>query len=404
MGFKDIIMFQIASAGKTLGVELREYINRHLEKVRSYSKQAYSKARKKISYEGYLRLNEVLLEKYYTEENYKTYKGRVLYGLDGCQIQLPYSGEITKKYGKLNKEENQINSSKTSVIYDLLNGLILSSELKESTSCERTNAMMQLENIKEKYNKRERIVVADRGYPSLEFFCFLKQMGYEFVIRYNGKEFLRETMEFHQRETEDEEIEIKFAYKKREEKYWVKKYIEKYEEKAIRLRLIKIKLPNEETEYLITSILKEEEFSVEDFNKIYSYRWNEEVSFNFHKTAAMIENFSGKSKESVVQDYYSQILVINIHSLIVEDAQREVEEEKKNKDLKYSEYKINKRVSYGILKDEIYSLLTSRNWNKKYKELVKEAKKHKIAVIPGRSFKRKRKGNLKFPFAKKRVI
>jgi hypothetical protein len=56
------------------------------------------------------------------------------------------------------------------------------------------------------------------------------------------------------------------------------------------------------------------------------------------------------------------------------------------------------------MKDSIMKLLTSKNWKKEYNRLIKEAKKHKIAVIKNRSFPRKKKGNLKYPMNKKRAL
>jgi len=74
-----------------------------------------------------------------------------------------------------------------------------------------------------------------------------------------------------------------------------------------------------------------------------------------------IENFTGKSLETIKQDYYSMVLVANLHSLIIADDQEEVDREtRKNGKLKYEQYKINKSVKFGIMKEQIYDLLTAR--------------------------------------------
>ena len=134
-------------------------------------------------------------------------------------------------------------------------------------------------------------------------------------------------------------------------------------------------------------------------------RWNEEIYFDFQKNIMEIENFTGKSLETIKQDYYSMVLVGNLHSLIIADAQEEVDKETRNNGkLKYEQYKINKSVTFGIMKEQIYDLLTARNWNKQYKLLVRESKKYKIPVIKNRSFPRTKKGNLKYPITRKSVI
>ena len=75
LGFVDIILFQISSASKSLGVELHKYLRSSKIRETAYSKQAYSKARMKIKHSGYIELNNSLLEEYYNSEDYKTYKG-----------------------------------------------------------------------------------------------------------------------------------------------------------------------------------------------------------------------------------------------------------------------------------------------------------------------------------------
>lgn len=358
----------------------------------------------KIKHRGYIELNDALLEEFYSEEDYKTYQGYRLLGIDGSKIEVQYSEEIKKEFGTIFNSKETINASKSVVVYDLLNELVLDSQLNMYNSSERKSAIEQFRRIKEEGKQRRDIVVADRGFPSIELFNELIAEGYDFIIRYSGKEFIKESRALVGSNKDEMEIEISLTEgKNRKENPAIKQQLEKGYPGNIRLRIIKIKLSEKLTEYLITSLLSE--FSIDDFKRIYNLRWNEELYFDFHKNVMEVENFSGKTVESVKQDYYSRILVGNLHRLIVSQAQEEIDEERKNNDkLKYAQYKINKNISFGLMKDSIKDLLTANHWEKQYSALIKEAKRHKIAVIKNRAFPRKKKGNLKYPINKKRAL
>lgn len=407
MNFKEIILFQLKSTGKSLGIELRNYIKEIKETITEYSKQAYSKARMKIKYEGYIELNDAMLKEYYNNE-YKKYKGYRLLGEDGSDIQMHHGEEIRKEFGSINKNEAMVNASKSTVVYDLLNHLVIDAKLNRHSVSERGCAIEQLKKIKEDSKQKKDIIVADRGFPSLEMFIELEKTGYDFVIRYNGNNFLRETISLVNSSENDKTIEISLRYGNRsKENKAIKGILRQGHSETIILRIIKIELPKGTTEYLITSLIDKEVFEIEDFKCIYNYRWNEETYFDFQKNVMHIEDFSGKTVESIKQDYYSRILVGNLHSMIIAEAQDAVDKEKKNKPkLKYKKYKVNKNITFGLMKESIYNLLNedNNNWQKEYESLVQEAKKHTIAVRENRSYPRKKKGNLKYPINIKRAF
>jgi hypothetical protein len=176
----------------------------------------------------------------------------------------------------------------------------------------------------------------------------------------------------------------------------------------MKLRVAKIKLPSGENEYLVTSVLDSKQLQKDDLKQIYGYRWSEEEHFKFQKHSVELENFSGKTSESIRQDYYSKTLILNLHSVLVQEAEKQLAEEQANKkdELKYERYKINRNISYGLVHREIIALLNSENgdWINVYDELIKKIKRYKIPVISGRSNPRKRKWTLKYPTNKRRAI
>jgi len=391
--------------GRTLGLELHNFIEGIKTHNQSYSKQAYSKARMKLRHEGYISLNDILLEEYY-QRDYRTYKGHRLLGVDGSKIELPHGDLIEQEFGKINHDSSAINGAKAIVVYDLLNELLIDSELSKYNVSERAIALEQFERIKVSGKQMKDIVIADRGFPSLEVFVKLMELGYDFLIRYTGQQFLKETLPLV--ESSESELEIEISLTEgyaRQNNLAIKKLLEEGAPEKIKLRIVKIELSDGKSEYLITSLLSRDEHKIDDFNYLYNLRWNEEVFFNFQKNVVEIEKFSGKTVESIKQDYYSRIFVGSLHALIIEDAQAEIDTEiSRDEKLKYSQYKINKTMSFGLLRGSLEELITAKNWHKKYNELVTKIKKHKVPVRNGRTFERLKKGNLKYPNNVRRAI
>ena len=95
--------------------------------------------------------------------------------------------------------------------------IVIDAEMNIYNSSERTSAIKQLKRMKEEGKSRKDIIVADRGFPSLEVFSELLSMDYDFVLRYNGNNFLRERHVLTESKENDLEIEIslKEVYKKK---------------------------------------------------------------------------------------------------------------------------------------------------------------------------------------------
>lgn len=407
MGFEEIILYQLGCRLKSLSVSIAEYLTDTGTSVKNYTKQAYSKARMKIRYEGYIELNDIMQKEYYAERP-KDYKGYRLLGIDGSEIELPHEEAIGRHFGKSNNNEKRINIGWSTILYDLQNKQVVDAVLNPYGKSERRYAIDQLRSMKERGGQLKDIIVADRGFPSLELFIELNKMGYDYVIRYNGGQFLRETVNLQQSNENDIIIEISVNRgNKRSQNPAIKELLRNGCKEAITLRALKIELENGTKEYIITSILERDKFRIEDFNEIYKMRWNQELYYDFQKNVIQIEDFSGKTVESILQDYHSRILVGNIHSMIVEEADKKIDEEVKgNPKLKHREYKANRAVTFGIMKNRIYKMLDEDNngWDTDYDELVQLAVRYRIPTVKNRAYPRKRKGNLKYPLNKKRVI
>lgn len=63
---------------------------------------------------------------------------------------------------------------------------------------------------------------------------------------------------------------------------------------SIKLRLVKVELPNGGYEILLTSLLNEKKVTVSDMKQLYAMRWMTETSFIHLKHKAYIEIFTEK--------------------------------------------------------------------------------------------------------------
>src|SRR3972149_6900629 len=91
---------------------------------------------------------------------------------------------------------------------------------------------------------------------ALQVFVQLQQMGYDFLIRYNGEQFLKELKELVTNDDDDMVIEVTLdGSEKRRKNAELQELLRKGTSRMMRLRVVKIKLPSGGNEYLVASVL-----------------------------------------------------------------------------------------------------------------------------------------------------
>jgi len=395
LSFARLILFQLNLATKSLSVELTRFfrIVGDASVKDSCSKQAYSQARMKMSYEAYSELNEQFVKAYYSDGDFKKYKGIYrLIAIDGSRIQLPTTQPVIERFGYAHNGGKSVAMAMTSVSYDVLNDIVLQSVLSRYESSERLLAEEHITKLRELTPESKDIFLLDRGYPSVYLMLKMRVFGYNFVVRCNAEKFLKEVREFAASGGSDGIIEINLHEGERKSDERIQELVRRHTIHTLRLRIVSITLSGGTVEYLLTSLLDPQQWSRDDLSEVYHLRWNEETYFNFQKNVLEIENFSGKTPEAICQDYYARVLSANINSLLIQEAQTEVDQETQGSARRqYQSYRVNKTVATGILKDEIIAMLFApkQSWLHKYHMLVETIKRHIIPKIPSRSFPRK---------------
>jgi hypothetical protein len=103
-----------------------------------------------------------------------------------------------------------------------------------------------------------------------------------------------------------------------------------------------------------------------------------EVNYDHLKSNINVEEFTGLSEIAIRQDFYSSMFINNLQSIIALDSQEEMDKDSKKKEedtgkkRKY-EYKVNRNLSLGFMKDRVVEIFTSgrESYYEELKELFK---------------------------------
>jgi hypothetical protein len=327
---------------------------------KNITKSAYSQARMNLNAEAFIDLNDLLINEFYTKNTIKLWNQFRLICIDSSTLELPKSNEILNYFG----HDNGIPMARISAMFDPLNEMIVDSTISNYYSSELYLAVDNFDKL-----RPNDLVIMDRGYGARWLFSLLLQKQVDFLIRIQ-KGFGQETDEFFESDEFSKIIEVNDLPIKSKKIHG--------EITPFKFRVVKVILDNGETEVLATSLLDEERYPIQMFKELYFKRWGEETHFNHLKNHLEIGNFTGLSSLTVKQDFYANMLISNVQSLVLQDAQKELENQHK----KY-EYKINKNLSLGYMKDRVIDILKNKEHNK-YEELVKLFLIEPVPIRPDR--------------------
>ena len=392
--FSSLILFMLNLVKQTLQKELTNFISLISSSKENITKSAFSQSRKKLRAEAFIELNETLIESFYEDDDFKKWKGFRLLAIDGTCLTLPQSNEIIKDFGFAKNNVNPesiIPMAKVSSFYDLLNGIIIDSQIDQYKISEFMLAINHLDKV-----GKNDLIILDRGYAATWFFIYMNLKNVDYIVRLQ-RNFLQEFDSFWNSKKMSEIITLERCSEKSIKALEILGI--KFE--SFKIRLVKVILDNGEIEVLVTSLLDEEKYPYTEFKDLYFSRWGIETNYDHLKNNVAIENFTGLSTLSVTQDFFANMFIVNLQSVIINDVQTEIDEEKK--ETKY-EYKINRNLSLGFMKDRVIKILLSNN-SKGYEELKKLFKLEPVPIRNGRKFERKFKlTKRKYSITKKKAI
>lgn len=381
--FKQLIVFILTLPKKSLSVELNDFFKINNLKELPISKQAFSKAREKVSETVFKDILDITVNTRYESGNIKLYKGYRILAEDGSTVELPIKKNLIDHFGVQSNQKKDVPMARISTIVDVLNDIIIDCDICEYTLKnrkdnkdleqkimgidERNMAIKHLDKLKNGF-KYKNIILYDRGYPGRELIKELEDNKQFFVMRVSNA-FLKNVVSAPMGESV-----VEYEYKK----------------KTYKLRVLKSPLNSGTVETLITN-LPFEEFTFDELNKLYFMRWGVETKYAEIKNKLKLKNFSGLKVITIKQDFLATIIFCNIAGYLKTYIDYEIEASNINKNNKYKQ-KTNKNVLFGAIKSNLGELLLNKI--KKHdliKEIVAVCKRSRSYIDPNRTNERTRK-------------
>ena len=361
MGFKDFVWYLIMQKGRTTSMELDEYLkNKNGTYEISISKQAFSKQRQYLKPQIFIDIYKDYLEDFYHNypEEVKKYKGYNVCAIDGSLFEIPNTKELREEYKTQKNSSGDRESARARVsgIYDVENGFMIDALIKDCGEGEKELAKKNLENTGKLIDLERCIVIFDRGYPGIDLIWYLEKLKVKYIFRLQTKMYEKEKSSM---ETEDEWIELNVAGDRLRKITDERTKKELRTQKTIKVRMSKIILDTGEIEYLLTNIA-EDIIAPEEMKEAYFKRWQIEIGYDILKNKLHLENFTGRTKITIEQDFYAQIYTFNVLQDIKNTNTRRIQEKRLNKNLKYK-YKVNINILAGWLKNILIAVMFTEN-------------------------------------------
>ena len=227
-----------------------------------------------------------------------------LLAVDGSTGRLPNTEAVDQHFGR--PSGSGVPLARFSRLYDVLNHVVVQADMAPYRMGERELAGYYLLNLEEKD-----LLLYDRGYPAFWLFAFhhVEQRHYCARLKHDFhpevKRFLASG-----KKSQTVMLEPNAQSARRCREYHLPS-------DAPPVRLVRVELTSGEVEVLATSLLDETRYPTCWFGKLYHLRWAVEENYKREKQRLEIENFSGRSPLTVLQDFHAKIFAQNLTSIFV---------------------------------------------------------------------------------------
>lgn len=348
LSFSIVMILVIRKSLKSLQLILNEFALDF--GINPVSSSAFTQARANLSHTAFIELNQkAVVDVMYRDDDIIRYKGMRVLGIDGSKILLPNSQSIKETFGEISYSNDHPDIKGThayglaSVLYDVCNKVVIDSKLGKARDYEVDLAIGHLCHTKE-----NDLLICDRNYPSYFFVATLCHRKRNFVIRCSAASFSQAREMLKGNGPDDQTVTVKVNSGKSKE---IK---EGNLPQKITVRFVRVKLDTGAYEVLITNLMDKELYPTQEFKTIYAMRWGVEGFYSVLKNRLNVENFTGKTSESVYQDFYAAVYLTGLESILTSDTNDELAQ----KNAIYQQ-QVNKSVSFNAIKNQVFYLLYS---------------------------------------------
>lgn len=182
MPFELLVLCMLQLLRKSLQSELHQFFKRLNNSLQKVTASAFVQSRKKLKPDLFYDLNHLISNDYYkdNDETVQLYKGLRLLSIDGSTLNLPLTESTVAQYGTCNnqKKTDDVVIARVSVLYDILNEIVLDGLLKPFSEGEISLSRAHFNHLKE-----GDLVIMDRAYASFESAYILLQKKVHFLFR-----------------------------------------------------------------------------------------------------------------------------------------------------------------------------------------------------------------------------
>jgi hypothetical protein len=267
LNFKTLITFLLNHRKGALQTELDRFFADHLttdEPFRHVTKSACIQARKQLSPEAFVELNQSFIDRLYSANGnaLKRWHGHRVCAVDGSQLRLPREPALQEHFGCQSAFVGEAKQAMglASVYYDVLNKLVIDAKLVETRESERYCAAEHLA-----VSSDTDLVLYDRGYNAFWMYAFHQELERSFCMRarVSRDNLAREFVESGQAQALVTYTPNRNSRLQCEEMG--------LSDAPVTLRLIRVDLPGE-TEVLITNLFDKKRYSAHEFKRLYHLR------------------------------------------------------------------------------------------------------------------------------------
>ena len=368
MPFTKLIVFMLNQIKSSIQSCLDRFFDDTEEGKVHMSEQSFSEARAKIKWEAFSELHKSTVNLTYTG-HYDTWHGYRMMAVDGTKVQLPSEGCLREYFGATGKGATAV-TGQGSGLYDIYNKIMIDASLAPLSFSEIELAKSHISELSSLRSFGKECIIFDRGYACFDLIEHLRACNVSFVIRVKKKFF---NVQSDKLEIGDHSI-----------------VLSKKGHSDIAVRVLKFTLPSGETEVLVTDIF-DRRMGIKAFKALYFKRWSVETKYDEVKNKLEVENFSGRTFNAVMQDFFITMYMANVVAAAYWEAQVSVDKQHNDKGNKY-QYHVNVNHVIGTLKDRFIIAMLESNPKKRKKliaHLLNLLAHHAVPFRPDRSIPRK---------------
>jgi hypothetical protein len=304
--FEALVLFIIQKTNASLSVCLSGFFQDQGKQIPT--KSSFTQARSSLCFKAFKRLNVLICNLFYQHEKGKKWKGFRVLSIDGSTLRLPDHPSLVNKFSRHAfgaKKTVDRWMSRISFLYDVLNNVVIDAQMESFDTSEATLCDQHLGFL-----RKGDLVIFDRYYASHYLFSVLlhKQVHFLFRMRNHSWKCIKDFMASGLKE-QIVDLEV-YKYSK------VAKKIPSNVDKKVRVRLIKQVSKSGKVHVYATSLLDDIQYSRKSVINLYKQRWGVEEAYKTLKARLDVIHFSGKTLHAVQQDFYANVFLISLTSIL----------------------------------------------------------------------------------------